>query len=418
LVGVALVLAATLAPMPAEAAPVPVTVRSVPPAVGNSSDVTFSVSYDLPPTATQIGFFCEVDRPGVWEPGEVCGSPFCTALPCGFTRTFQGLGEGDWVFRVRAYEPFDLSMLGPVTSYPFRIDRIAPFVMLTQVPQASTTETSATFVFDASEPSTFECDLDGARAACTSPASHTVGVGRHSFSVTPKDTAGNIGAVALARWDVTPTMALATVRLTGIKWNRSTIRPGARLMARGSLTPGSYAAMTSWSLRHRAVPKARLEFARTIQPRRFNSRVPLPRSARGGEGLLVPGEYRLVGAGTGAGFAIPSVERRVVIPAPPEGVVSTAGVSTVPGGPPLRFVSKARELWATFRFAPGARPKKKYVGEWRDPRGRRVGRFGFSRRRGLAILGYSGQRDLAPGIWRCTLRMGKRVIEQVGIRVG
>ena len=88
-------------------------------------------------------------------------------------------------------------------------DTLAPTVTFTAVPAASSTSRAARFEFTASEPSaTFECSYDATPfAQCASP--HTVedvGVDDHSLAVRATDAAGNVGAPAVARWTVVPSL--------------------------------------------------------------------------------------------------------------------------------------------------------------------------------------------------------------------
>src|SRR4051794_17413630 len=79
-----------VAPEQASAVPDPPAVTSGPAAVDNSRDVTFGVSYLAARTETGIKFFCELGRPGDWEPREVCGSDICFTLPCGLPGSSRG----------------------------------------------------------------------------------------------------------------------------------------------------------------------------------------------------------------------------------------------------------------------------------------------------------------------------------------
>ena len=98
--------------------------------------------------------------------------------------------------------------MGKPASVQFRYsppDTTAPTVTLASTPPASTTETSASFAFTASEPGvTYECSLDGAAyAGCASPASYqSLAVGTHSFSVRGRDPAGNVGQPASFGWSI------------------------------------------------------------------------------------------------------------------------------------------------------------------------------------------------------------------------
>ncbi len=90
-------------------------------------------------------------------------------------------------------------------------DLTPPDTSITAAPAASTTQSSASFTFSASEAGvTFECRLDGAAffSACTSPATYTnLAEGMHSFQVRARDAAGNADTTpATHSWriDVTP----------------------------------------------------------------------------------------------------------------------------------------------------------------------------------------------------------------------
>jgi hypothetical protein len=79
----------------------------------------------------------------------------------------------------------------------------APAPTITEKPENPTIETAARFVFSDSEPSvTFECSLDGARAApCNSPLTYKkVAIGDHTFSVVAIDRAGNRSPAATWAW--------------------------------------------------------------------------------------------------------------------------------------------------------------------------------------------------------------------------
>jgi hypothetical protein len=85
-------------------------------------------------------------------------------------------------------------------------DTTPPETMITSGPPASTTATTAQFAFSSSEPSsTFRCALDGAAfAACSSPATYTVGAGSHTYSDVAVDAAGNVDPTpATQSWTVT-----------------------------------------------------------------------------------------------------------------------------------------------------------------------------------------------------------------------
>jgi hypothetical protein len=85
-------------------------------------------------------------------------------------------------------------------------DSTAPDTTITSGPTGSTTDTTPSFAFTATESgSTFACKLDaGAYAACTSPKAYSaLTVASHTFSVRATDPAGNTDATpAMKTWTV------------------------------------------------------------------------------------------------------------------------------------------------------------------------------------------------------------------------
>lgn len=73
-------------------------------------------------------------------------------------------------------------------------DTTPPRTSITSGPGAETHTAEPTFGFISSKPgSTFQCALDGASAACTSPVTYpSVSPGKHLFTVTATDPAGNV----------------------------------------------------------------------------------------------------------------------------------------------------------------------------------------------------------------------------------
>ena len=86
-------------------------------------------------------------------------------------------------------------------------DTTRPDTLIGSGPSGSVSGTSATFSFSASEPSTFQCRLDGsAFAPCTSPTSYAnLTIGSHTFQVAATDGSYNVDASPAARsWTVLP----------------------------------------------------------------------------------------------------------------------------------------------------------------------------------------------------------------------
>ncbi len=117
-------------------------------------------------------------------------------VSCTSPKTYFGASAGTHTFHVRATDAVGNVDASPAT-YTWTVDdgdTTAPDTVLTQRPTLTTTETTANFVFNATETgSTFACKLDtAAYAACTSPASYTgLAVGQHTFTVRATDAAGN-----------------------------------------------------------------------------------------------------------------------------------------------------------------------------------------------------------------------------------
>ena len=84
-------------------------------------------------------------------------------------------------------------------------DTIPPDTVIDSGPSGSVFDTSATFSFSATEPSTFQCRLDGAAfAPCTSPTSYAnLATGTHTFQVAATDGSSNVDASPAERsWTV------------------------------------------------------------------------------------------------------------------------------------------------------------------------------------------------------------------------
>ena len=100
-----------------------------------------------------------------------------------------------WRVADQQYGPGGSTTTPPVEPPP--TDTTPPGTSIGSGPSASTTSTSATFAFTATQSgSTFECKLDaGAYGACTSPKTYSgLGPGWHRFSVRALDPAANTEA--------------------------------------------------------------------------------------------------------------------------------------------------------------------------------------------------------------------------------
>ncbi|HXV71439.1 MAG TPA: carbohydrate binding domain-containing protein [Acidimicrobiia bacterium] len=82
-------------------------------------------------------------------------------------------------------------------------DATPPDTFIDSGPSGSVAETSATFTFSASEPSTFQCRLDGAAlTSCTSPVDYLgLSAGPHTFEVVATDVSANVDPTpAMRTW--------------------------------------------------------------------------------------------------------------------------------------------------------------------------------------------------------------------------
>jgi hypothetical protein len=125
----------------------------------------------------------------------------------GAGKTYTDLPDGAHTFQVRAVNGGYFDRLPAERRW--RVDATPPVVSL--VADARTpgdgvlsTLTTATFVFAANEPGSFQCAFDGAPfSACTSPVLYGgLTTGGHQFSVRAIDPAGNTGAAVERKWSV------------------------------------------------------------------------------------------------------------------------------------------------------------------------------------------------------------------------
>ena len=149
------------------------TITSQPPAVTNSTQVTFTFES----SEANDGFECKFD----FGDFATCTTPF----------TRESLSEGQHTFAVRAKDTPGTG--SGVESTPsevtFTVDTTPPETTITE----KTTGSTSTFHFTSSESgSTFLCTVDGgAESVCSSPHSVTANAGSHTLAVRAVDPAGN-----------------------------------------------------------------------------------------------------------------------------------------------------------------------------------------------------------------------------------
>jgi hypothetical protein len=133
-----------------------------------------------------------------------------TVQPCTSPRPFDSLSDGSHTFAVQATDA--VGNTGEA-SYTWTIDATAPAAAISEKPSNPSNSRAASFTFTASEPSSFECQLDGGSfQACGSPASYQgLGDGTHTFAVRPTDAAGNTGAASSHGWRIDGTAPETTI---------------------------------------------------------------------------------------------------------------------------------------------------------------------------------------------------------------
>ncbi|WP_162605917.1 right-handed parallel beta-helix repeat-containing protein [Jiangella aurantiaca] len=117
--------------------------------------------------------------------GEATGTTWET---CSSPKSYENLGLGEYTFEVQAIKDGNASFVP--AQYEWEVaDLSAPTVTIDSGPEGTVDSTSANFTFSASEPSTFECSLDGAPfGMCQSGVTYTgLGLGEHTFDVRADD---------------------------------------------------------------------------------------------------------------------------------------------------------------------------------------------------------------------------------------
>ena len=131
----------------------------------------------------------------------------------------QQLADGQHTVQIRAKADHSTTY-----THTWTLDTTAPDApVITSAPDASSTQTTATFEFTSEPGATFVCDLDRNPEkqyidSCESPQTYTnLSVGAHTFMVAAIDAAGNAGPAREYTFTVTaaqPTTATTTPPLT------------------------------------------------------------------------------------------------------------------------------------------------------------------------------------------------------------
>jgi hypothetical protein len=199
--------------------------------------------------------------------------------------------------------------------------------------------------------------------------------------------------------------SLAQARLA-VQWLRS-VGTGT-LLARGSV-----ARRATLHVQLRRAEGVRL-LGKTLNVRRGGFSVRAPLSSGGAK--LWPGGYVVSLTGTSGRARLPLQIRAVPLPAPPEGVVRTAFLSTSRGGPPAGTIPAGiHELWASFEFAAQSTAAPLEVSWYQD--GRLIGTRTKSNRPTVET-GIRAPAGLPAGRYRVVLAAGGRTVEELTGRIG
>ncbi|MCA9677154.1 MAG: hypothetical protein KC464_19165, partial [Myxococcales bacterium] len=213
------------------------TITAAPPALDNSTDVSFEFTADEAAT-----YACDLDGAGF----VACTSP----------HALTALADGAHTFSVRATDAAGNTDATPA-SHAWTIDSSTPDTVIDTGPSGLVAATSATFEFsspDAGAGATFECHLDAAAfATCTSPISYAaLAQGSHTFEVRVRDMVGNLDPTPATRtWtvdtvapDTTITSAPAALTASGAaSFEFAANEAGSTFQCR--LDGGAWAACTS-----------------------------------------------------------------------------------------------------------------------------------------------------------------------------
>ena len=171
--------------------PPTVAIVQAPSNPSNSRSATFAFT-----VSEGLGALCKLDS-----------GPFA---PCQSPVGYENLSDGQHTFAVAVS---DAAGNTGGASYAWTVETSAPTVAVASGPARLTNSRSATFVFAANEPSSFQCQLDaGSFLPCTSPAAlQGLSDGAHTFVVRPTDAVGNTGASTSYGWRIDATAPQTTL---------------------------------------------------------------------------------------------------------------------------------------------------------------------------------------------------------------
>ncbi len=193
------------------------TVDTTAPLVTVSAPAAGAHTNDAAPTITGTAGTAPGDLPTVTVTITGGGAPIqatASASPSGTWTVVlpSSLAEGNYV--LRATQQDQAGNTGASDSRPLTIDTTPPQTVLDAAPVGTTSSTTASFSFHATDAlsqggSTFQCQIDGGSwGPCSSPMSYyNLAPGSHSFSVEAIDGAGNLdNSGQTATWTIDTTL--------------------------------------------------------------------------------------------------------------------------------------------------------------------------------------------------------------------
>lgn len=174
-------------------------------ATTSSTDASFTYGASSDPDAS---YQCRLDRPG--QP--TAGYSACPSSGISYSNLTT---DGGYTFVVRATDPSG-NTNGSLATRSWTHDGTAPVPTISGGPAEGsfTTQTSASFTLAGGSGATITgCTLDGAPRACTAGSNNTVGSlvdGPHTFTVTARDAANNVGSTSRS-WVVDTTAPVVAI---------------------------------------------------------------------------------------------------------------------------------------------------------------------------------------------------------------
>ncbi len=170
------------------------SIATRPPALTNSTTASFSFNAD---PAAGAAFECKLDAAAF----AACTSP--KAYP-GLSGDGAGGGSAH-TFQVRAKNAGGTDP--SPASYTWTVDTVLPTAEITGPPPDPSDGESVAFAFEADEPATFSCSLEGPKPSAAAPCASGVAYsnlpdGDYTFRVAATDPAGNVGDPAAYAWAV------------------------------------------------------------------------------------------------------------------------------------------------------------------------------------------------------------------------